>query len=183
MKYTMTEKKVLKKLGIPDFKHMTKDKVVKFASMLPNMDPEIAKACIAQFPEFKELATSIVIEYKQMVVEAIKSNEKSQEAYYNACNNIIDALQRELENPEITSEDRDRIEDKMIVVAGMIGEKDSENKKFILKILGTVGLAVVGVTAAAAAVLGASSSLNTNALDDSSDDDDDEDIIDMDDIE
>lgn len=26
MKYTLSEKKVLKKLGIPDFRHMTKDK-------------------------------------------------------------------------------------------------------------------------------------------------------------
>ena len=33
MKYTISEKKVLKKLGISDFRHMTKDKIVKFANM------------------------------------------------------------------------------------------------------------------------------------------------------
>lgn len=43
MKYTLSEKKVLKKLGIPDFRHMTKDKVMSFATMLPYMDPEVAK--------------------------------------------------------------------------------------------------------------------------------------------
>jgi len=43
MKHTLSEKRVLSKLGIADFRQMTKDKVVKFASMLPYMDPEIAK--------------------------------------------------------------------------------------------------------------------------------------------
>ena len=37
------ELQVLKKLDIPDFRHMTKDKVIAFASMIPRMDPEVAK--------------------------------------------------------------------------------------------------------------------------------------------
>lgn len=52
MKRTLSEKKVLKKLGIPDFRHMTKDKVVEFASMLSRMDPEVAKKALEQFPEY-----------------------------------------------------------------------------------------------------------------------------------
>ena len=46
MKRTIKEKKVLKKLGIPDFRHMTKDKIIKFATMLPYMDPLVAKAAL-----------------------------------------------------------------------------------------------------------------------------------------
>lgn len=48
----MNEQKVLKKLDIPDFRHLTKDKVIKMASMLDKMDPEVAKKAIEQFPEF-----------------------------------------------------------------------------------------------------------------------------------
>ena len=40
---TLTEIQVLDKMGIPDFRHMTKDKVMSFATMLPQMDPEVAK--------------------------------------------------------------------------------------------------------------------------------------------
>ena len=64
MKYTLSEKKVLKKLGIPDFRHMTKDKVMSFATMLPYMDPEVAKKALEQFPSFKDLAGDMVTQYK-----------------------------------------------------------------------------------------------------------------------
>ncbi|WP_156951394.1 hypothetical protein [Lacrimispora aerotolerans] len=46
MSETITEQKVLNKLDIPDFRHMTKDKVMGFASMLPDMDPEVAKKAL-----------------------------------------------------------------------------------------------------------------------------------------
>ena len=63
MQRTISEKKVLKKLGITDFRHMTKDKVVKLASMLPYMDPEVAKKALEQFPAFKDLASDLVSQY------------------------------------------------------------------------------------------------------------------------
>lgn len=183
MRYTMNEKKVLKKLNIPDFKHMTKDKVVEFATMLPHMDPEVAKACLEQFPEFTNFAGEIVGHYKEVVTKALNSNDNSQAAYYSACNNIIDALKEELKNPNIDSDERSRIEDKMIVVAGMIGEKDTENKKFLIAVLSVFGATAVGALAAAAAVIGANSNLSIDK-DTDLDDDDYDDIIDMvDDIE
>lgn len=43
MSKSLNEVEVLKQLDIPDFRHMTKDKVINFASMLQNMDPEVAK--------------------------------------------------------------------------------------------------------------------------------------------
>lgn len=48
----LTEQEVLEILDIPDFRHMSKDKVMKFASELPNMDPQVAKTALLQFPEF-----------------------------------------------------------------------------------------------------------------------------------
>ena len=46
----LTEQEVLEILDIPDFRHMSKDKVMKFASELPNMDPQVAKSCIVAIP-------------------------------------------------------------------------------------------------------------------------------------
>lgn len=45
----LTEKQVLKKLDIPDFRHMTKAKVMQFASMLPYMNTEVAKRHLNNF--------------------------------------------------------------------------------------------------------------------------------------
>ena len=59
MNRTLTEQKVLRKLGIQDFRHMTKEKVTGFVSMLPRMDPEVAKKALEQFPDFTKTAIAI----------------------------------------------------------------------------------------------------------------------------
>lgn len=60
----MSEEKVLKKLDIADFRHLTKDKVIKMASMLDKMDPEVAKKALEQFPEFANTTKEMLTEYK-----------------------------------------------------------------------------------------------------------------------
>lgn len=61
----MSEAKVLKKLDIADFRHLTKDKVIKMASMLDKMDPEVAKKALEQFPEFVNTTKEMLTEYKE----------------------------------------------------------------------------------------------------------------------
>ena len=162
MTRTFSEKKVLKKLGISDFRHMTKDKIIKFASMLPYMDPEVAKKALEQFPAFKDLASDLVIQYKAVVERAFEDNKISQQAFYNACNSIIESLQKELEDGNITFEERSRIEDKMIQVANMIGEKDSENKGLILKTVFGAATVLLGIVAVASGMLGSNTQLSKN---------------------
>lgn len=165
IKHTLSEKKVLNKLGITNFRYMTKDKVVKFASMLPYMNPEIAKKALEQFPTFKDLANDLVTQYKLVVDKAFEENKVSQQVFYDACNSIIDSLQKELEKDDISTDERDRIENKMIKVAEMIGKKDSENKGMILKILGGVSAFFLVIGVSAAAILGASSQISQNDYD------------------
>ena len=46
MSRTLTENQVLKKLNIPDFRHLSKDNIMSFVSMIDKMNPEVAKkAC------------------------------------------------------------------------------------------------------------------------------------------
>ena len=160
MRYSLSEKKVLKKLGIPDFRHMTKEKIMSFATMLPYMDPEVAKQALDQFSDFKNLTTQLVIEYKVIVDKVLTENSASQNAFYSACNTILESLQMELHNENISVEEKERIEDQMIKVAKMIGEKDTENKKFYAMII-TVSVAIAsGITATASSLLGS----NTQVL-------------------
>ena len=67
MKRMLTEQQVLKKMDIPDFRHVTKDKIITFASMLPNMDPEVAKKALEQFPDFAKTSLEVMKEYKALV--------------------------------------------------------------------------------------------------------------------
>ena len=131
MNRTSKEKKLLQKLGISDFRYLTKDKVISLASMLPEMDRDVAKAAIEQFPNFKEFSLAIVDCYKTALDNVFQENRANQDAFYDVCRGIIESLQRELEQDNITAEDRSRIEDKMLTVAQMISDKDSENKRFL----------------------------------------------------
>lgn len=154
MQRTISEQKVLQRLGIQDFRHMTKDKIMRFATMLPYMDPEVAKKALDQFPAFKELAGQLVIEYKNIVSNTLTDNSESQKAFYITCNSILDSLKQEVQRDALSAEERAHLEDKMLQVAIMIAEKDSENKRFLLKLVAVVGFFATGIIGVAAAVLG-----------------------------
>ena len=76
--------------------------------------------------------------------------------------------------------ERARIEDNMIKVAAMIGEKDRENRGMILQILSGAALFFGGIITICANILGSNSRLSHrgNQLDDS-DVDKDDNIIDV----
>lgn len=63
MSNQLTEREVLQQLNIPDFQHITKDKIMTFASMLQNMEPEVAKKALEQFPEFAKMALEVLKDY------------------------------------------------------------------------------------------------------------------------
>ena len=92
---TKTEAEVLKALGIPDFRHMTKDKIVTFASELSKMDPEVAKKALEQFPSFKEYATDLTVQYKEIAIKAMESNSAEFNMFAEQCKSITDALTEE----------------------------------------------------------------------------------------
>ena len=154
MQRTISEQRVLQRLGIQDFRHMTKDKIMRFATMLPYMDPEVAKKALEQFPAFKDLAGQLVVEYKNIVADTLTDNSESQKAFYQTCNAILDSLKQELQNDTLLVEERACIEDRMLKVASMIAEKDSENKRFLLKVIAVVGFFATGIIGTAAAILG-----------------------------
>jgi hypothetical protein len=58
MSNQLIEREVLQQWNIPDFRHITKDKIMTFASMLHNIEPEVAKKALEQFTEFAKMAES-----------------------------------------------------------------------------------------------------------------------------
>lgn len=144
MSKLLAEQKVLKKLGIEDFRHLTKDKVISMASMLDKMDPDVAKKAIEQFPNFSETMKEILHDYKESLDKAQEANAESVKSFYHSCDSIISSLQKELERTDQTFEERKYIIDKMMEINKMKGDKDSENKKF-LAVMALFGVAAVGI--------------------------------------
>lgn len=160
MRKRLSEQKVLEKLEIEDFRHLSKDKVIEFVSMIPTMDSEVAKSAIEQFPEFASMMKSIMIDYKQEIEIALKQNDDSIKAYYEACNRILDSLDKLIDNPELNLNEKMLIVEKMQDVQKMMDEKDSENKKHIRDILAIASTVVVAIAGMAITMLGGDSKIN-----------------------
>ena len=159
MSKPMSEQSVLRKLGIKDFRHLTKAKVIKLASMLDKMDPEVAKKALEQFPEFSRTLNEMLTQYKDTLDKGILANADSVQYYYNICNSIIESLKKQLENEELSFDDKKYIIDQMLEISKMVGDKDSENKRFIF----TMATVAAVVTAAVSAILATALGGNTNA--------------------
>lgn len=153
---TLTEQKVLRRLGIDDFRHLTKDKVISMATMLDKMDPEVAKKALEQFPEFSKVSKEMLIEYKDTLDKGLETNRESVQSFYEVCNSNVNALQNMLENEDLSFEHKKYIIDKLLEISKMMGEKDTENKKFITT------MAVVGAVALGIATMALSSALGSN---------------------
>ena len=183
MKYTISEKRVLKKLGITDFRHMTKDKIVKFASMLPYMDKEVALKALEQFPAYKDMSCQLAETYKQLLSDILASNNKTVDANVSICNKILDSLTKTLEKDDLTPDVIKSTQESMIEIAKLMREIDKRNKGFLLKIAG-FGLGALAILGGIAGALLGSNTLIQNKvddlLDDSDSDDKDGNVIDVD---
>lgn len=173
MRRPYTEKQILKKLDIPDFRHLTKDKVIAFASMVPNMQPEVAKKALEQFPNFASTSLDIMQEYKTIFEEAIADGREGAQVTYEMYRRIMDSDQKMLEN-ELSFEQEMIILDHMKETADAVASFNLERTQNRMKLLALAG----GVATAAIAILGAALGSNI-ALTQG----DDEDIIDVDDFE
>ena len=173
MKRTMDEKKVLRKLGIKDFRHMTKDKVVKFATMLPKMDPEVAKKALEQFPDIKDYSLEIVKHFKEIIDKAMAQNANNQAVIFNTCNEMIKTLTSELQKDYIDADERSSIRAEMMEVVKMMSEIDKQNKRFLLEVT-AIGMVVVsGAIYVAASLLGSNITAPAQSVDDDDEEDDD----------
>ncbi|MBU3111630.1 hypothetical protein [Clostridium lacusfryxellense] len=161
MNRPLTELKALRKLGIEDFKHLTKDKVITMASMLDKMDPEVAKKALEQFPMFSNTVKEILIGYKDTLDKGSELNRESVQSYYDSCKYIIEGLQKQLDVENPSFEEKKYIFDKMLEISKMMGEKDSENKRFIatMVVFGTVATGIA--LTALASVLGGNTKIES----------------------
>ena len=93
-------------------------------------------------------------EYKETVAHSLQSNAEGVRACAEGCGRILGCLERELDKGDLSFEERAYIIDRMVEVSRMLGEKDSENKKFLWGLAGIAAAAVAVAGAIAAGVLG-----------------------------
>ena len=150
MKKYLTEQEILEKLDIPDWRHMSKNKVTAFISSLPYMEQEVAIAAIEQFPNFVDLSKTIVTALTDSYNVAIDHIAKSHQHELDDQKRAIDSLDNLLNQSNISDAVRIEAIHAMVTISNTIAERSDRYERRIYKIQKTFtyGLGVVAVLAA-----------------------------------
>lgn len=151
---TIDERKALKMLDIPDFRHMTKEKAVQLVSMLDRVDPAVAKAVLEQYPQFANILLDSAKNWKESVGKALEEGGKVSQETIASINAAINSLSSLLAREDVSEEERERTAGRMVELARLVAEVDKRNKDFIFNVLKIGGGVVLGIAAIAAAALG-----------------------------
>lgn len=160
MSRTLSEQKVLKQLKIEDFRHLSKDTVMRFASSIQKMDPEVAKKALEQFPNFAAAVKDGVIQYREFAENVIKSGDKDHDKLMEMIDTESQQLIKMLNEEELTLDEKFKIMDRLDKLQDKVAEENKEMRMYRLKVAGGV-LTVIGVgILSLATVLGGNSEVS-----------------------
>lgn len=152
---TMTEQQLLKELDIPDWRHMSKDKLIAFANNMAELDPEVAKAAIAQFPKFSEMGTEIVRIMSTSLDQIVENEKNVDQKAYELNKQILNSLDKRLQKRFLLPGERKLIIDAMVQVSNNLATMDKHHKIMIGDAFKAVGKTAAGVVLVGGALLGA----------------------------
>lgn len=153
MRYS-SEMEIKRELGIDTWRELSKDKLLRFAAMMPDMDTEVALKVVEQFPSFKEFAVDVVKAMETAHESTLTANARSGNEVHEAFKDIRAVLKTELDKDDLLWEQRRWIIEQIQETGRQQFDKDSENKRFLDSTLGKVVVGAGGVVALGLAALG-----------------------------
>ena len=136
-------------LNNESFRNLTKDKVMEFTSMIPYMEKEVALEIIKQFPVYVEFVESAIENYTQLCKTILETNKEEYEQAVHAHQYVLETFANQLEQENLTEEERRDFSEKMIEEADKITELYLQQQKFherVFKTIGGVVTLALGVT-------------------------------------
>jgi hypothetical protein len=143
-----SEDEIKRALEIDSWRNLSRDKVIKFAAMMPDMDKEVALGIIAQLPVFTRFSVEALGALRKAQDSVQASNNQSQGKVHDAYSDIREALKAELKKENLTPEERQYLLDLLMETGNRESKKDTENKRFLdglfNKTTVATGVALVG---------------------------------------
>lgn len=166
---TTSELELLDKFGINDWRGLKKDQVITLYNSLKDAPPEVAKAAIAQFPNYVDAVKSLAIDYKDVLSKAVDHASESSKARIELLSKQSELLISELEIDDLSYEQRMDIFDRLADIDSRLSDvakQDNDLAKFITKIATGAFLFAVGTLAS---IIGVNiAAKNTHTEDDNS---------------
>lgn len=75
MKYK-NEMQIKKTMGIESWRNLSRDKVIRFAAMMPDMDKEVMLEIIPTFPEFTKYGNELLESLRETILKTIDKNSE-----------------------------------------------------------------------------------------------------------
>lgn len=154
IKRQISEKDLLEMFGIPSFRHMTKDKLASFVSALPDVDPEVAKKALEQFPDLSAAMTEIVGHYRSVISECLAGSDADTRLILETGASIAGSIQRDLENEKLDFEQRQSLIDRSLELVQTMREIDADGKRFRVRVFCAASITFGIVVGALVSVLG-----------------------------
>lgn len=162
MKRTLSEQKVLKELKIDNFRQLSKDTVMKFASSIHRMDPEVAKKALEQFPEFASAVGNAITEYKDTAVEIISNGNSDHKDLIEMIKAEHQALLDMLSNDDLTLEQKFQILDRITDLQDRVEKENREMRHYRFKVFSAVAAVVSVGVLTLGTVLGGNTEISRN---------------------
>ena len=152
---TMSEDDVKKALNITDFRSLSKDKIMEFVSIIPKVDKDVAISIINQFTNYADMAKDMVGGMLKLCDNALQDAKVGRKDVVESNRVVLETLKEELNNGDLSIEDRKRITDDMLVVAEKIDAANDKHIEFLKDTLKKVGGTIAGVVIVGVSILGA----------------------------
>ena len=160
-----TEIELMQALGIESWRNLSKDKMCRFAAMMPDTDKEVALKIVEQFPEFKSFALEALDVVEKRHESTLVHNKQSQESVHRTCQEIRAILKGELDRDDLSSDDRKGIFELIMETGKREFDKDSENKQFLEGMFKTAAVAVGGALLAGIVFVGGKAMIENSGID------------------
>lgn len=125
-----TEVALLNHLGIPDFRHLSKDTFFRFLESLPDTDPEVAIRVLGQVPELATFARAALADATETFNASLASHAASREMVHAVHMKRLEILKAELEK-DLTPEQWVRVLDDLREVNANELDVDAQGSRWL----------------------------------------------------
>lgn len=146
----LTFKEAMQQFGLDDFRRFNRIDFINLATAYRKLDPEVAKALIAQIPQYMKTITDSVGTIKEMASETIKVNSDNLNHLINIYEKRIDVLNLKYNDDSITDDERYKItceiSEHLEKITNLIDKESDRNHNTLITISGMImtGIMLVG---------------------------------------